>query len=83
VQVAVIMFYIALSAKSGGTAPVLRDLHESVRAADYMNPLPHTLMLTAIVVGKPFDGVSSCPRPVSVPRVPIGRIGGTIETGDA
>ncbi len=52
-QVAVIMFYVSMGKLEGGTAPVYLpdgqggvDLH-----AAYSNPLPHVLMLTAIVVG--------------------------------
>jgi multicomponent Na+:H+ antiporter subunit C len=55
-QVAVIMFFIALADKTGATAPIEVDgLHE---AADYINPLPHALMLTAIVVGVSTTGVA-------------------------
>lgn len=45
-QVAVIMFYIAMGKVSGGTAPIYTEGSEV-----YSNPLPHVLMLTAIVVG--------------------------------
>jgi multicomponent Na+:H+ antiporter subunit C len=45
-QTAVFIFYISLAKLDGGTAPV----HvEGVTA--YTNPLPHVLILTAIVVG--------------------------------
>ena len=46
-QTSVFLFYITLGRVSGGTAPILKD------AADilYSNPLPHVLILTAIVVG--------------------------------
>lgn len=55
-QVAVIMFFIALADKTGATAPIeVVGLHE---AADYINPLPHALMLTAIVVGVSTTGVA-------------------------
>jgi len=47
-QVAVIMFYVMMGKVSGGTAPILV---EGLKASDYSNPLPHVLMLTAIVVG--------------------------------
>jgi multicomponent Na+:H+ antiporter subunit C len=47
-QVAVIMFYVAIGKVEGGTAPVLV---EGAPDTVYSNPLPHVLMLTAIVVG--------------------------------
>ena len=47
-QVSVIMLYVAMGKVNGGTAPILVENHpETV----YSNPLPHVLMLTAIVVG--------------------------------
>ncbi len=45
-QTSVIIMYVSLGKISGGTAPVLVD-----REVVYSNPLPHVLMLTAIVVG--------------------------------
>lgn len=45
-QVSVFMFYISLGKVSGGSAPVLEEGIET-----YSNPLPHVLILTAIVVG--------------------------------
>lgn len=45
-QVSVIMFYITMGKVKGGTAPILEDGIEI-----YSNPVPHVLMLTAIVVG--------------------------------
>ena len=45
-QVSVIMFYVAMGKVRGGTAPILAEGVEL-----YSNPLPHVLMLTAIVVG--------------------------------
>ena len=47
-QVSVIMFYVSMAKVSGGTAPIVPDHVEEVL---YSNPLPHVLMLTAIVVG--------------------------------
>lgn len=46
-QGAVILFYITLGKVRGGTAPILTGKPDEV----YSNPLPHVLMLTAIVVG--------------------------------
>jgi len=55
-QVAVIMFFIALADKTGATAPIeVEGLHG---ASAYINPLPHALMLTAIVVGVSTTGVA-------------------------
>ncbi len=53
-QVAVIMFFISLAMKTGGTAPIERP----GVSATYINPLPHALMLTAIVVGVSTTGVA-------------------------
>jgi multicomponent Na+:H+ antiporter subunit C len=47
-QVSVILFYVSIGKVSGGTAPILL---EGQPDAVYSNPLPHVLMLTAIVVG--------------------------------
>lgn len=48
-QTSVFIFYISMGKISGGTAPILVDLGEKVPV--YSNPLPHVLILTAIVVG--------------------------------
>ena len=45
-QVSVFVFYISMSKVKGGTAPILDQGIEI-----YGNPLPHVLILTAIVVG--------------------------------
>jgi multicomponent Na+:H+ antiporter subunit C len=45
-QVSVFVFYISMSKVKGGTAPILGEGIEI-----YTNPLPHVLILTAIVVG--------------------------------
>ena len=52
-QVGVIFLYVAMGKVEGGTAPVyLPDGEGGVDlTATYSNPLPHVLMLTAIVVG--------------------------------
>lgn len=54
-QVAVIFFFLCLGQKSTGTIPVA--VSEAVKAAEYINPLPHGLMLTAIVVSLGTTGV--------------------------
>ncbi len=55
-QVAVIMFFVSLAMKTGGTAPIER--HGITDVNTYINPLPHALMLTAIVVGVSTTGVA-------------------------
>ncbi len=57
-QVAVIVFFIILGFKSDATPPIVRHGDETPLARDYINPLPHTLMLTAIVVGVSTTGVA-------------------------
>ena len=47
-QTSVIMLYISIGKVTGGTAPILIEGGEHVV---YSNPIPHVLMLTAIVVG--------------------------------
>ncbi|MCF6216325.1 MAG: cation:proton antiporter subunit C [Emcibacter sp.] len=44
-QTSVFIFYISLSKVDGGTAPILAE-----GISLYSNPLPHVLILTAIVV---------------------------------
>ncbi len=44
-QTAVFLFYISIAKVKDGTAPILWD-----KAVLYDNPLPHVLILTAIVV---------------------------------
>ena len=55
-QVAVITFFLVLGQKSGATIPIevpgLTDINL------YINPLPHALMLTAIVVSLATTGVA-------------------------
>ncbi len=54
-QVAAIMLYVSMGKVAGGTAPILPagEGHGVVYDPTvlYSNPLPHVLMLTAIVVG--------------------------------
>lgn len=45
-QTSVFIFYISMAKADGGTAPILAEGIEQ-----YSNPLPHVLILTAIVVG--------------------------------
>ena len=48
-QVSVIMFYVSMGKVHGGTAPIVPEVASGTVV--YSNPLPHVLMLTAIVVG--------------------------------
>ena len=64
-QVSVIIFFIASASKWGGTVPVLENPEKyshlasnAIQTTKYINPLPHTLMLTAIVVGVATAGVA-------------------------
>ena len=54
-QTSVIIFYVSTGKIAGGTAPILIGDDHGVAEAGaevlYSNPLPHVLMLTAIVVG--------------------------------
>jgi len=47
-QTSVILLYVSMGKITGGTAPILIEGREDVV---YSNPVPHVLMLTAIVVG--------------------------------
>lgn len=62
VQTAIILFYISIGAKRGATLPIIEHGHDAaghaVHASDYINPLPHVLMLTAIVVAVATLGVA-------------------------
>jgi multicomponent Na+:H+ antiporter subunit C len=63
-QTAIILFYISIGTKKGGTIPILEEVGhhavspESISVVHYINPLPHVLMLTAIVVGVSVTGVA-------------------------
>jgi multicomponent Na+:H+ antiporter subunit C len=61
-QTAVILFFISVGAKRDATIPIVihgPDSHgQAVHAVDYINPLPHVLMLTAIVVAVSTLGVA-------------------------
>ena len=46
-QTSVFLLYITFGKIQGGTAPILNDINDTL----YSNPLPHVLILTAIVVG--------------------------------
>jgi multicomponent Na+:H+ antiporter subunit C len=63
VQTAVILFYVSIGAKKGKLLPIIahgegESGQHAVHAIDYINPLPHVLMLTAIVVSVATLGVA-------------------------
>ncbi len=65
-QTAIILFYVSIGYKAGATIPIIKDDHGGghgagtavIHAVDYINPLPHVLMLTAIVVSVATFGVA-------------------------
>lgn len=61
-QTAIILFFISVGAKKYATIPIIEHGHNgghsAVGAAHYINPLPHVLMLTAIVVAVATLGVA-------------------------
>ncbi len=63
-QTAIILFYVSIGAKYGGTIPIIQHgaghghAQAPVEVAAYINPLPHVLMLTAIVVSVATLGVA-------------------------
>jgi multicomponent Na+:H+ antiporter subunit C len=64
-QTAIILFYISVGEKKGASIPIVLEVHgvagaatPVIEAAAYANPLPHVLMLTAIVVGVGILGVA-------------------------
>ena len=54
-QTSVFIFYISMGKIIGGTAPILMEGEEIIL---YSNPLPHVLILTAIVVGVSVTAVA-------------------------
>ena len=59
-QTAIILFFVSTAVKTGATVPILLN-HGYQGPADpthYINPLPHVLMLTAIVVMVSTTGVA-------------------------
>jgi multicomponent Na+:H+ antiporter subunit C len=60
-QWAIIYYFISIGAKKGGNIPIFPEHgieNLTIRAQDYVNPLPHVLMLTAIVVGVATTGIA-------------------------
>ncbi len=64
-QTSIILFYVSIGYKKGATIPIIEHApgghgagETVIQAADYINPLPHVLMLTAIVVSVATFGVA-------------------------
>ncbi len=61
-QTAIILFFVSIGAKRGATIPIIEHAHDAqhavAHATDFINPLPHVLMLTAIVVAVATLGVA-------------------------
>ena len=60
-QWSIILFYVSVAAKKNATVPILSGhgtVPDIINAVDYINPLPHVLMLTAIVVGVATTGIA-------------------------
>ena len=61
-QTAIILFFISIGAKNNATIPIVEHSHDHghivLEAVHYINPLPHVLMLTAIVVAVATLGVA-------------------------
>ena len=56
-QTAIFLFFIEGATKLGGSVPVIDEML-GTEPAKYINPLPHVLMLTAIVVAVATLGVA-------------------------
>ncbi len=59
-QTAIILYFVSIAVKSGATVPILINhaFNTAVDPSKYANPLPHVLMLTAIVVMVSTTGVA-------------------------
>ena len=57
-QAAIILCYIVFAFKRGASVPVWSPEKVGAEAPLYMNPIPHGLMLTAIVVSVATTGVA-------------------------
>ncbi|NQY74084.1 MAG: cation:proton antiporter subunit C [Candidatus Margulisbacteria bacterium] len=60
-QTSIILFYISVGTKRYASIPILdhhAGLEHAIHVEAYVNPLPHVLMLTAIVVGVGTLGVA-------------------------
>lgn len=60
-QTSIILFFVSTGVKKGGSIPIVdkyAGLAGTIDASKIDNPLPHVLMLTAIVVGVSVTGVA-------------------------
>lgn len=61
-QASIMLFYVSIGAKTSGGIPILSHEqahgHGPIDVTLFANPLPHVLMLTAIVVGVGITGVA-------------------------
>ncbi len=59
-QTAIILYFISMAVKTGATVPILMNHgpRGPIDPSQYANPLPHVLMLTAIVVMISTTGVA-------------------------
>ncbi len=60
-QTAIILMFVSTGVKKGGAIPIVdkyKGLAHGIDAAQIVNPLPHVLMLTAIVVSVSITGVA-------------------------
>jgi len=58
-QTSVVLYFVSIASKWGDVTVTVRDYNIPVEdVSNYLNPLPHTLMLTAIVVGVATLGVA-------------------------
>ena len=57
-QISVVLYFVSIASKWDATVTVMDPDIPLDQVANYLNPLPHTLMLTAIVVGVATLGVA-------------------------
>jgi len=57
-QSAIILFWLVAAYKDGATIPIVKQGVGVILPEEYASPLPHTLMLTAIVVAVVTSGVA-------------------------
>lgn len=60
-QTAIILMFVSAGVKQGAGIPILdkyKVMEQGVNVAEVVNPLPHVLMLTAIVVSVSVTGVA-------------------------
>lgn len=57
-QASIVLYWVSIGSKWDATVTVYDPAIPTADVANYLNPLPHTLMLTAIVVGVATLGVA-------------------------